>query len=32
VRIACVDAASLRPRRLPQFLRTAVAAEAVDNG
>ena len=32
VRIACVDAASLRPRRLPQFLREAVAAEAVDNG
>ena len=32
VRIACVDAASLRPRRLPQFLREAVAAEAVHNG
>jgi acyl-CoA thioesterase FadM len=28
VRIACVDAASLRPRRLPQFLREAVEAEA----
>jgi len=28
VRVACVDAASLRPRRLPQFLREAVAAEA----
>jgi acyl-CoA thioester hydrolase len=32
VRVACVDAASLRPRRLPQFLRDAVAAEAVGNG
>ena len=32
VRVACVDAASLRPRRLPQFLREAVAAEAVHNG
>jgi acyl-CoA thioester hydrolase len=29
VRVACVDAASLRPRRLPQFLREAMAAEAV---
>lgn len=32
VRVACVDAASLRPRRLPQFVRDAVAAEAVGNG
>jgi acyl-CoA thioester hydrolase len=32
VRIACVDAGSLRPRRLPQFLREAVAAEATANG
>ena len=32
VRVACVDAGSLRPRRLPRFLREAVAAEAVDNG
>ena len=32
VRVACVDAASLRPRRLPQFVRDAVAAEAVANG
>jgi acyl-CoA thioester hydrolase len=28
VRVACVDAASLRPRRLPQFLLDAVGAEA----
>ena len=27
VRVACVDAGSLRPRRLPQFLRAAMAAE-----
>jgi acyl-CoA thioester hydrolase len=32
VRVACVDAASLRPRRLPQFVRDAVAAEAAANG
>ena len=32
VRVACVDSASLRPRRLPQFVRDAVAAEAVANG
>ena len=32
VRVACVDAGSLRPRRLPQFLRAAVAAEAIGNG
>jgi acyl-CoA thioester hydrolase len=31
VRVACVDAGSLRPRRLPQFLRQAVAAEAIGN-
>jgi acyl-CoA thioester hydrolase len=29
VRVACVDAASLRPRRLPQFLLDAVGAETV---
>ena len=28
VRVACVDARSLRPKRLPQFLLDAVAAEA----
>jgi len=28
VRVACVDAASLRPRRLPDFLLDAVRAEA----
>jgi acyl-CoA thioester hydrolase len=32
VRVACVDAATLRPRRLPQFLREALAAEAVAHG
>ncbi|HTL21302.1 MAG TPA: tol-pal system-associated acyl-CoA thioesterase [Steroidobacteraceae bacterium] len=32
VRVACVDAASLRPRRLPQFLRDALDAEAVADG
>jgi acyl-CoA thioester hydrolase len=32
VRVACVDAATLRPRRLPQFLREAVAAEAIADG
>jgi len=32
VRVACVDAQSLRPRRLPQFLRDALAAEAVADG
>jgi acyl-CoA thioester hydrolase len=32
VRVACVDAGSLRPRRLPRFLREAVAAEAMGNG
>ena len=32
VRVACVDAASLRPRRLPQFLHDVLAAEAVGNG
>ena len=28
VRVACVDSQSLRPRRLPQFLRDALTAEA----
>lgn len=28
VRVACVDAASLKPRRLPQFLLDAVSGEA----
>jgi acyl-CoA thioester hydrolase len=32
VRVACVDAGSLRPRRLPQFLHDVLAAEAVGNG
>ena len=32
VRVACVDAATLRPRRLPQFLREAVATEAIADG
>jgi acyl-CoA thioester hydrolase len=32
VRVACVDAATLRPRRLPQFLREAMAAEAIVDG
>jgi acyl-CoA thioester hydrolase len=32
VRVACVDAASLRPRRLPQFVRDAVSAQQVGNG
>ncbi len=32
VRVACLDAASLRPRRLPQFLRELLAAEAVGHG
>jgi acyl-CoA thioester hydrolase len=32
VRVACVDAASMRPRRLPQFLHAALAAEAVARG
>ena len=32
VRVACVDAASLRPRRLPQFLREVLATEEVGNG
>ena len=32
VRVACVDAATLRPRRLPQFLRDAVATEATADG
>ena len=32
VRVACVDAATLRPRRLPQFLREAVATEVIADG
>jgi acyl-CoA thioester hydrolase len=32
VRVACVDAATFRPRRLPQFLREAVATEAIADG
>jgi acyl-CoA thioester hydrolase len=32
VRVACVDAGSLRPRRLPQFLREVLAAEALADG
>jgi acyl-CoA thioester hydrolase len=32
VRVACVDAATLRPRRMPQFLREAVATEAIADG
>jgi acyl-CoA thioester hydrolase len=32
LRVACVDAASLRPRRLPQFLREVLATEEVGNG
>jgi acyl-CoA thioester hydrolase len=32
VRVACVDAHSLRPRRLPQFLLDAVAMEAGHDG
>jgi acyl-CoA thioester hydrolase len=32
VRVACVDARSLKPRRLPQFLLDAVHAEAPGHG
>jgi acyl-CoA thioester hydrolase len=32
VRVACVDAHSLKPRRLPQFLIDAVRAEAPQHG
>ena len=32
VRVACVDAHTLRPRRLPQLLLDAVHAEAPDRG
>ena len=32
VRVACVDAATFRPRRLPQFLRDALATEAIAHG
>jgi acyl-CoA thioester hydrolase len=31
VRVACVDARSMRPRRLPEFLHAAVASEAADD-
>jgi acyl-CoA thioester hydrolase len=31
VRVACVEARSLRPRRLPQFLLEAVTAEAANH-
>jgi acyl-CoA thioester hydrolase len=32
IRVACVEAASLRPRRLPEFVRAALAAEAEVHG
>lgn len=32
VRVACVDAQTFRPKRLPQFLLDAVAKEAASNG
>jgi acyl-CoA thioester hydrolase len=32
VRVACVEAGSLRPRRLPEFVRAALIAEAVVHG
>ena len=32
VRVACVDARSLKPRRLPQFLLAAVAAQEAAHG
>jgi acyl-CoA thioester hydrolase len=32
VRVACVDARTLKPRRLPQFLREAVTREAGTGG
>ena len=32
VRVACVGTGSLRPRRLPEFVRAALAAEAVAHG
>jgi acyl-CoA thioester hydrolase len=32
VRVACVDARSLKPRRLPQFLLDAVAMESAHHG
>ena len=32
VRVACVEAGRLRPRRLPEFVRAALAAEAVAHG
>ncbi len=32
VRVACVDASTLRPKRLPRFLLDVVATEAVNSG
>ena len=32
VRVACVETCSLRPRRLPEFVRAALAAEVVVHG
>jgi acyl-CoA thioester hydrolase len=32
VRVACVDARTLKPRRLPQFVRDAATREAGDDG
>lgn len=32
VRVACVDASTLRPKRLPRFLLDVVATEAVSSG
>ena len=32
VRVACVDARSFKPRRLPQILRDALASETVSHG
>jgi acyl-CoA thioester hydrolase len=32
VRVACVDAQSLKPKRLPQFVRDAVAVETAGHG
>jgi acyl-CoA thioester hydrolase len=32
VRVACVDARTLKPRRLPQFLREALTREAGNDG
>jgi acyl-CoA thioester hydrolase len=32
VRVACIDARTLRPKRLPEFLTAALAAEGAANG